>query len=65
MPQFKVEYTKEIKDAASPIDAANEVMVGIIREENLEFVVTNLDTGQKFSVDFNRERNEVIEIKTE
>ena len=66
MPQFKIEWENELYNCKTPLEAAKECAQDIANGDTLRFTVTNLSTGEKWSVDLNElEGEEVIEMNND
>lgn len=65
MNHFRVEWEDEgFEDCSTPLEAAKQAAENISNRETLGFTVTNMKTGQRFSVDLDEEDEDaVIEIK--
>ena len=64
MPKFKVTYENEVDNSKTPFEAASE-MLDHLRTggpDGLVFIVEELKTGKKFSVDMGGDEKDVYEL---
>lgn len=60
---YQIEWENELSHPESPLEAARACYEDIKNGEALAFTVTDLKTGQRYSVDLNEEEGEeVLEI---
>lgn len=66
MATYKVEWEQQIDNASSPLNAAQVCADEMESGESFAFTVTNLSTGERFSVDLNKgDEGEVVQLSND